>query len=612
MTQPNIFISCKESRIENNKSFYGCFYLGPFDSGQSLTIANALRRTLLSECTGLGIVSVSIDHVNHEYSTIPGVRESVLDLLLNLKEVVLRKKSKNYALLKAKKNSTLYNQVGVSYFKPVSGFLKVKGPGVIRAKDLKLPTFVECVDPEQYIATLADDGFLCMKFIIMEGKGYLVPQLNPLFAVPTFPKAKAKEAKTQQTRVQGKDKQGQGKEEAQIKIERSNFMLSSSTEQQIMPQQKLTTSSSNSKRKDEDKGLDFDENNTQSVDFFDTSDFIKKRLNFIHEIQKFQLLQQQLLAKGAKAQVPLPGAQKQSKQEKQDYTPLYAEATTKQKNFIGFDTYLNLDTVFNPVTKVSYIIEDFDNKIMEDSNQKINFVDDVCDLLDSSYYLKQNFPSLIGFCSPLGSRKSTEDSMKTRENFFKFIDTYSTSDIQDLSHYLHPLKKQNSKQNIILEIWTNGSLHPRDALYTAFEKLSSVFLNIQKTQTYNSMYSNESSLLIASLNIPNNRFLHDQASMNHTPLLQNQNQDEKTQMNPLTFAPLTPLGTGSKEKVDQNIESLNLSLRPYTLLKRANIHTFSDLCLLTSNELKSICGFNTKYNTHILNVMTQNGLSLKK
>jgi DNA-directed RNA polymerase subunit alpha len=64
------FISCKESRIENNRSFMD-FYLGPFEPSQSITIANTLRRTLLSEIYGLGIVSVEIDGASHEYSSLP-------------------------------------------------------------------------------------------------------------------------------------------------------------------------------------------------------------------------------------------------------------------------------------------------------------------------------------------------------------------------------------------------------------------------------------------------------------------------------------------------------------------------------------------------------------
>jgi len=147
------FISCKESRIESNKSFYGCFHLGPFEPSQSITIANTLRRTLLSELYGLGIVSVEIEGATHEYSSLPGIKESVLDILLNLKEIVLKKTIKN--------------------FKPQIGYLRVRGPGVVRAAHLRLPPFIQSVDPEQYIATLADDGILNMKFVIQYGNKWV-------------------------------------------------------------------------------------------------------------------------------------------------------------------------------------------------------------------------------------------------------------------------------------------------------------------------------------------------------------------------------------------------------------------------------------------------------
>jgi DNA-directed RNA polymerase subunit alpha len=147
------FISCKESRIESNRSFYSSFFLGPFDPSESLTVANALRRTLLSELPGIAIISVEIEGAPHEYSNIPGVRDSVLDILLNIKEIVLKKLSKN--------------------MRPQVGYLRVRGPGIVRASDLRLPPLIQCVDPEQYIATLSEDGFLNMKFIIDEGKNYV-------------------------------------------------------------------------------------------------------------------------------------------------------------------------------------------------------------------------------------------------------------------------------------------------------------------------------------------------------------------------------------------------------------------------------------------------------
>nr|YP_009463611.1 DNA-directed RNA polymerase subunit alpha [Haematococcus lacustris]AUW36433.1 DNA-directed RNA polymerase subunit alpha [Haematococcus lacustris] len=86
-------VSCKESRIESPRSFYACFSLGPFEESMSLTVANALRRTLLTECTGIAIVNVLFENVNHEYATLVGVRETVLDILLNIKEIVLKKQT---------------------------------------------------------------------------------------------------------------------------------------------------------------------------------------------------------------------------------------------------------------------------------------------------------------------------------------------------------------------------------------------------------------------------------------------------------------------------------------------------------------------------------------
>jgi len=152
------FISCRESRIENPRSFYGSFYLGPFHSGQSLTVANALRRTLLSELKGLAITSAEISGAVHEYSILPGVRESVLDILLNLKEIVLKSSIKHPQNLQQ-------NQMA---------YIQVRGPGVVRAKDIKLPVSLTCVDPEQYIATLADDGILNIQLKIQQGKNYIV------------------------------------------------------------------------------------------------------------------------------------------------------------------------------------------------------------------------------------------------------------------------------------------------------------------------------------------------------------------------------------------------------------------------------------------------------
>nr|AYQ95340.1 RNA polymerase alpha subunit [Uronema sp. CCAP 334/1] len=149
-----IIVSCRESVMEHKTSFYGRFYIGPLELGQGLTLANALRRCLLSELSGVAITSVEIEGVSHEYSTLIGVRESVLDILLNLKQVVLKSKK--------------------SLKRPQTAYIYCQGPGVVRAGDILLPSTIACVDPEQYIATLSSDGILKMKLVIRQGKNYLV------------------------------------------------------------------------------------------------------------------------------------------------------------------------------------------------------------------------------------------------------------------------------------------------------------------------------------------------------------------------------------------------------------------------------------------------------
>ena len=145
-------IRCDESHLEKNHTLYGKFTLGPFLPGQGTTFGNALRRSLLAELSGLGITAFEILGVMHEFSTLPGLRESVLDLSLNLKQIVLT------GILPCSA--------------PPLGFLKVRGPAIIKAADLKLPPGVYCASPEQYIATLASNGILHVKFVVSVGKGH--------------------------------------------------------------------------------------------------------------------------------------------------------------------------------------------------------------------------------------------------------------------------------------------------------------------------------------------------------------------------------------------------------------------------------------------------------
>jgi DNA-directed RNA polymerase subunit alpha len=145
-----ISIFCITSRVESNRSYYAQFQLGPFEFGQGITVANSLRRSLLSELTGLAITEVEIPGIKHEYSTLTGLRESVLELLLNLRQIVFC--------------SEFYLK------QPKFGYIVFTGPGIIRAKDMQLPCYIKTVDPEQYIATVTYDAMFCVKFLICQGK----------------------------------------------------------------------------------------------------------------------------------------------------------------------------------------------------------------------------------------------------------------------------------------------------------------------------------------------------------------------------------------------------------------------------------------------------------
>ncbi|NEP11084.1 MAG: DNA-directed RNA polymerase subunit alpha [Symploca sp. SIO2C1] len=143
-------IECVESKTLNNNSQYSRFVLEPLERGQGTTVGNALRRILLANLEGAAVTAVRIAGVSHEFATIEGVREDVLEIMLNLKEVIL----KSYTS------------------QPQIGRVMITGPGTVRAAQFDLPSEVEIVDQGQYIATLAEGAKLEMEFRIEKGQGY--------------------------------------------------------------------------------------------------------------------------------------------------------------------------------------------------------------------------------------------------------------------------------------------------------------------------------------------------------------------------------------------------------------------------------------------------------
>lgn len=143
------FLSCVESRIYDHGQIYARFHLGTFFRGQALTVANALRRTLLSELPGIVITSVEIQGINHEFATLSGVQESVLDIILNLKQLVFINSLQNLTVMTGNQSVD-------------SVFLKIHGPTEVTAADLKLPPHLSCVDPKSHIATVSPIGELAI------------------------------------------------------------------------------------------------------------------------------------------------------------------------------------------------------------------------------------------------------------------------------------------------------------------------------------------------------------------------------------------------------------------------------------------------------------------
>ncbi|WJW75023.1 DNA-directed RNA polymerase subunit alpha [Thiohalobacter sp. IOR34] len=122
----------------------------PLERGFGHTLGNALRRILLSSMPGAAVVNVEIEGVLHEYSTLEGVQEDVIDILLNLKGIALRMHSRDEATLTLKK----------------------KGPGVVTAADITLEHDVEIMNPEHVIANLTKAGELNMTLKVARGRGY--------------------------------------------------------------------------------------------------------------------------------------------------------------------------------------------------------------------------------------------------------------------------------------------------------------------------------------------------------------------------------------------------------------------------------------------------------
>ncbi len=148
----------KSDRIRvTSTEAYGKFVCEPLERGFGITLGNSLRRTILSSLYGAAIVSVQFESVEHEFSVIPGVNEDVSEIILNLKEVRLKMDDATPRTIR----------------------IEASGEGIVTADAIVSDDgHVEVLNPEQHIATLADEGSLKMTMVVKAGKGYALAEAN--------------------------------------------------------------------------------------------------------------------------------------------------------------------------------------------------------------------------------------------------------------------------------------------------------------------------------------------------------------------------------------------------------------------------------------------------
>ncbi len=146
-------IECIENQSDES---YGKYIVEPLERGYGTTLGNSLRRVLLSSLPGTAVTSVKIAGVQHEFSTIPGVKEDVTEIVLNVKGIIFKLHSDG----------------------PKTVYIEVSGECEVRAGDIKADSEVEVLNPDLHIATLGADGYLSMELNVDHGRGYVIAEKN--------------------------------------------------------------------------------------------------------------------------------------------------------------------------------------------------------------------------------------------------------------------------------------------------------------------------------------------------------------------------------------------------------------------------------------------------
>ena len=161
-----MIVEIEKARIEcvevAQNGCYGKFVVEPLERGFGHTLGNSLRRVLLSSLPGVAVSSVHIEGVQHEFSTVPGVKEDVTEIILNLKGLAVKMFTDN----------------------PKQVMVDVKGPCELTAGDIKVDDEVEIINPDMHIASLNEDAHLQMQLMLEKGRGYVSADKNKNASMP--------------------------------------------------------------------------------------------------------------------------------------------------------------------------------------------------------------------------------------------------------------------------------------------------------------------------------------------------------------------------------------------------------------------------------------------
>ena len=152
LIKPKALVVDKDSLTQT----YGKFFAEPLERGFGITLGNALRRVLLSSLQGAAVTSIKVDGALHEFTALPGITEDVADIILNLKDLLIKMRTYDQKTLRLDK----------------------KGPTVVRASDIETDSTVEILNKDLVIATVGEDGHLKMEMTCKKGRGYVQADAN--------------------------------------------------------------------------------------------------------------------------------------------------------------------------------------------------------------------------------------------------------------------------------------------------------------------------------------------------------------------------------------------------------------------------------------------------